>query len=294
MKPLPPAYRTSEKVQRAISSAQSYMYNPSNREMNWHSIYGLVLHDLTNSYTNLIPQVQYTQWRSEIDRYPEITHELERHVHPDNVSESGGVSEPNSDDEGYNANDATPDSPTLQMRKLRPRAAAEKGPLQLADSDSDLDEKFDDDFEDSVQQLPLWGLLGSSESNRTRAGPTEVKVPDLVVLHNAVLDMSDIELQSALREKLEKAKGERKAVPSKAKGKRKIDVSKTSQAVQEEANKELLERIEAVRTAKRFGMQTIHLCPALIGEMKTNLSRRVECERLAREENEENNKAILQ
>ncbi|KAJ3845873.1 hypothetical protein EV368DRAFT_89968 [Lentinula lateritia] len=48
-----------------------------------------------------------------------------------------------------------------------------------------------------------------------------------------------------------------------------------------------------VRNAMRFDLQTVHLCPALLGEMKHNVSRHEEIEHLANQQVEENNTAVL-
>ncbi|KAJ4500071.1 hypothetical protein C8R41DRAFT_964005 [Lentinula lateritia] len=169
-------YRTTQKLKLAISSAQSHKFNPRNHENNWHPVWGHVMHELLTPYDNLIPYVQYAQWRSEDGVLPEMSH----------------------------------------------RQAA------TADNAGDLNAQEDTD----------------ESASQTDTDSSESPIP---------INLKEMSKRGTANFSKDKVK---------------------------------------VRNAKRFGLQTVHLCPALLGEMKANVSRHKEIENLANQRVEENEKPI--
>ncbi|KAE9388579.1 hypothetical protein BT96DRAFT_980990 [Gymnopus androsaceus JB14] len=256
---LHPPYRTTEKLQRGLSAAQSLKYNPRNHENNWHAVWGLVLADLTEYYTNLLPQLQYAQWRAKEGVYDSMTH-ANVTVPSDNMSDEDALSEANSDEERGTAKTAL--NATVDDDDEDDDEPVLNSPSRLAATTRTLRARLlrgGDDIDDDAPETPslpagrnlnVEALLASTSSNKTVIAPMDDDYPDLAILHTiAIL--------------LKKPRGKQ--------------ITKNS-----------------IRYSKRCGFQTVHQCPALLGEMKTNVSRTKEIEFLINGEVENNDAAIRQ
>ncbi|GAW09078.1 hypothetical protein LENED_011208 [Lentinula edodes] len=246
-------YRTTRKLKLAISSAQSQKFNPRNHENNWHPVWGHVMHELLRPYDNLIPYVQYAQWRSEDGVLPEMSHR--KAATPDNA---GDLNAREDTEESASQTDIErPESPTPIDRVLRsrgsnppatPNRAANRNAAYYAHSDEEYEPRKNN--RSTAPTKAQERLMASTSSNRTIMVPMDDEYPDLAVLHSVVKEMSK--------------RGTAKFSKDKVK----------------------------VRNAKRFDLQTVHLCPALLGEMKRNVSRHEEIEDLANQRVEENENLI--
>ncbi|KAJ3804330.1 hypothetical protein F5876DRAFT_70722 [Lentinula aff. lateritia] len=217
-------FRTTRKLKLAISSAQSQKFNPRNHENNWHPVWGHVMHELLRPYDNLIPYLQYAQWRSEDGVLPEMSHRKA----------------------------ATPHNADLDAREDTEDSASQTD-IEPPESPTPVDHEEDGPSKNNRNALPTKALeraMASTSSNRTMLVSMDDEYPDLAVLHSVVKEMS--------------RRGTAKFPKDKVK----------------------------VRNAKRFDLQTVHLCPALLGEMKTNVSRHEEIEELANQRVENHEELI--
>ncbi|KAJ3845912.1 hypothetical protein EV368DRAFT_70334 [Lentinula lateritia] len=245
-------FRTTRKLKLAISSAQSQKFNPRNHENNWHPVWGHVMHELLRPYDNLIPYLQYAQWRSEDGVLPEMSHRKAATPHNADLD-----AREDTEDSASQTDIEPPESPTPVDRVLRsrgnnppvtPNRAANHNAAYYAHSDEE-----DGPSKNNRNALPTKALeraMASTSSNRTMLVSMDDEYPDLAVLHSVVKEMS--------------RRGTAKFPKDKVK----------------------------VRNAKRFDLQTVHLCPALLGEMKTNVSRHEEIEELANQRVENHEELI--
>ncbi|KAK7047254.1 hypothetical protein VNI00_006921 [Paramarasmius palmivorus] len=145
---LPPSpYKSSEKVHTSKLLVYSSYCNRRNLEDPCHALYGQIFHELTQPYSNLIPQIQYRLWQKPDDAYEPVV-----------LDEKGCGHFETHDDEDARSVDLGDDE------------------LDCFAPPSQGEDKDDLPYDEA-------GNISMALSDGTVAGTSDEVIPDLVVIH---------------------------------------------------------------------------------------------------------------